>query len=149
MTQTLKNSNLILVIEDSDEDYFVAMRAFEKAGMTNPVHRCKDGQEGIDFLMNEENTIPAIILLDLNLPKKTGHEVLDHIKQHKRVSKVPVVVLTTSSDERDIDACYAAGANSYVQKPVDIHGFIDAIKLLKHYWFEIVILPVPGQDKDV
>lgn len=148
MTQTTKTSNLILVVEDSDEDYFVSMRAFEKAGMTNPVHRCKDGQEGIDFLNNADNNIPSIILLDLNLPKKTGHEVLDFIRNNKRVSTVPVVVLTTSSDERDIDACYAAGANSYVQKPVDIHGFIDAIKLLKNYWFEIVILPQAGKELD-
>ena len=82
-----------------------------------------------------------MILLDLNLPGTDGREVLDEIKKDADLRSIPVIVLTTSSDSRDIEACYAAGANSYVQKPVDLAGFVTAVERLKDYWFEIVILP--------
>ncbi|MBS1212917.1 MAG: response regulator, partial [Proteobacteria bacterium] len=84
---------------------------------------------------------PIVILLDLNLPGTDGREVLAEIKQDERLRQIPVVVLTTSSDERDIERCYQMGANSYIKKPVDLEGFMRAIQLLKDYWFEIVILP--------
>ena len=82
-----------------------------------------------------------MILLDLNLPGTDGREVLEDIKGDAELQSIPVVVLTTSSDERDIEACYQAGANSYVQKPVNLDGFIEAIRRLKDYWLEIAILP--------
>lgn len=132
---------MIFIVEDSDEDYFVALRAFKKAGMKNNIERAKDGVEALAYLQNKDNKLPNLILLDLNLPKKDGREVLNVLKQDEALKNIPVVVLTTSSDERDINACYKMGANSYIQKPVDIHGFIDAVKMLKNYWFEIVILP--------
>lgn len=132
---------MIFIVEDSDEDYFVALRAFKKAGMKNNIERAKDGVEALAYLQNTDNPPPNLILLDLNLPKKDGREVLNVLKQDEALKNIPVVVLTTSSDERDINACYKMGANSYIQKPVDIHGFMDAVKMLKNYWFEIVILP--------
>jgi CheY-like chemotaxis protein len=133
--------NLILIVEDSNEDYFVTTRAFKKAGMNNSIVRAKDGVEAIEYLENKEVALPSVVLLDLNLPKKNGREVLSYIRSRKHLLKIPVIVLTTSSDKRDISACYEMGANSYIQKPVDMHGFIEAIKMLKNYWFEIVILP--------
>lgn len=137
----MADNNMIFIVEDSDEDYFVALRAFKKAGMKNNIERAKDGVEALAYLQNKDNKLPNLILLDLNLPKKDGREVLNVLKQDEALKNIPVVVLTTSSDERDINACYKMGANSYIQKPVDIHGFIDAVKMLKNYWFEIVILP--------
>lgn len=137
----MADNNMIFIVEDSDEDYFVALRAFKKAGMKNNIERAKDGVEALAYLQNTDNPPPNLILLDLNLPKKDGREVLNVLKQDEALKNIPVVVLTTSSDERDINACYKMGANSYIQKPVDIHGFMDAVKMLKNYWFEIVILP--------
>lgn len=142
------SKHIILLVEDSDEDYYATDRAFKKAGVANGVLRCADGEEALDFLYNkgdysdkEKYPTPNLILLDLNLPKKDGREVLQVIKKDPNLNEIPVVVLTTSSDERDIERCYTAGANSYVQKPVDLDNFIEAVQRLKDYWFEIVILP--------
>ncbi len=82
-----------------------------------------------------------MILLDLNLPGTDGREVLAEIKADPQLKQIPVIVLTTSSDDRDVRACYQAGASSYIQKPVDLDGFMQAIERLNEYWFEVVILP--------
>jgi CheY-like chemotaxis protein len=138
----------ILLVEDSPEDFEVTVRALRKAGLANPIFRCEDGDEALDFLSRrgrfadpEAAPRPGIILLDLNLPGTDGREVLAAVKADPALRPIPVVVLTTSTDERDIDRCYQAGANSYVNKPVDLEGFMRAIQGLKDYWFEIVILP--------
>lgn len=124
------------------------MRAFQKANFRNPIFHCSDGDEALDFLYRRgaysdpaQAPRPGIILLDLNLPGTDGREVLDIIKQDQDLKVIPVIVLTTSSDERDIQACYRAGANSYIAKPVDLEGFMSAIQQLKNYWFGVVILP--------
>jgi two-component system response regulator len=141
-------SQPILLVEDSPEDYEATLRAFRKSGLKNPIHRCEDGEEALDFLFRRgryadpaSSPCPGVILLDLNLPGTDGRQVLAEIKSDERLKKIPVVVLTTSVDDRDIDACYSAGANSYIQKPVDIDGFVKAIERLNGYWFEVVILP--------
>jgi CheY-like chemotaxis protein len=138
----------ILLVEDSPEDYEATDRAFRRAGLSNPIHRCSDGDEALDYLYQRGRYAepaaaprPGIILLDLNLPGTDGREVLEVVKGDADLKRIPVIVLTTSSDERDIDACYRAGANSYVQKPVDLEGFMKAVERLKGYWFEVVILP--------
>ncbi|MGR3316966.1 MAG: response regulator [Candidatus Anammoxibacter sp.] len=138
----------ILIIEDSPEDYETTVRAFKKAGFVNLIYHCSDGDEALDYLFRrgdfadpEKSPRPAIILLDLNLPGTDGREVLVEIKKDSDLRKIPVVVLTTSSDERDIEQCYASGANSYIQKPVDLDGFVEAIAKLKDFWFKICILP--------
>lgn len=138
----------ILLVEDSPEDFEATQRALRKSGLKNPLYRCADGDEALDYLFRrgaysdpDTSPCPGIILLDLNLPGTDGREVLSEIKRHDSLKKIPVVVLTTSSDERDIDACYRAGANSYVQKPVDMDGFLKAIERLHGYWLEVVILP--------
>ncbi len=116
--------------------------------MCNPVVECEDGEEALDYLFRRDKYLapessprPGVILLDLNMPGTNGYEVLAVLKADPELRKIPVIVLTTSSDSRDIDRCYDAGANSYVQKPVDFPGFMKAVSLLKEYWFEIAILP--------
>jgi CheY-like chemotaxis protein len=145
----MQNSrNPILLVEDSPEDTEAMMRAFKKAGLANPIYHCIDGDDALDYLHQRGRYAeigsaprPSVILLDLNMPGTDGREVLAEIKKDKRLQKTPVVVLTTSTDERDIEKCYQMGANSYIMKPVDLDGFMRAIQLLKNYWFEIVILP--------
>jgi two-component system response regulator len=136
---------LILIVEDSPEDYAATERAFRKSGLRNPIQHCSDGDEALDFLFRRDRFTdaphPGIILLDLNLPGTDGREVLNEIKCDPQLKMIPVVVLTTSSDERDVQACYAAGANSYIQKPLSIEGFLTAIQRLSEYWFEVVIFP--------
>lgn len=141
----------LLLVEDSPEDYEATVRALRKSNLRNPIFHCTDGDDALDYLYQREAykdpaqaPRPGIILLDLNLPGTDGREVLEDIKQDESLRKIPVIVLTTSSDERDIDACYAAGANSYIEKPVDLEGFVRAIQRCKAYWFEVVILPREG-----
>jgi CheY-like chemotaxis protein len=138
----------ILLVEDSPEDVETTRRALHRSGLHNPIHICATGDEAIDYLFRrgryadpESSPRPGIVLLDLNLPGTDGREVLEAVKADGDLRQIPVVVLTTSSDERDVSACYRAGANSYIQKPVDLDGFMRAIERLNDYWFEVVILP--------
>jgi CheY-like chemotaxis protein len=138
-------SQPILLVEDSPEDFETTKRAFRRSGLKNPILRCADGDEALDFLFQRgshaDSPRPGVILLDLNLPGTDGREVLSEIKASDDLKQIPVIVLTTSSDERDVQACYKAGASSYIQKPVDVEGFMKAIERLNDYWFEVVILP--------
>jgi len=138
----------ILMVEDSDDDFYAAQRTFQKARLNNPIRRCATGDEAVDYLFHRGAftdaalaPLPGIILLDLNLPGLDGREVLRQIKADPKMRKIPVIVLTTSNSETDIEQSYADGANSYVQKPVDIQGFVQAITRLKDFWFEIAVLP--------
>lgn len=135
----------ILLVEDSPEDFETTQRAFRRSGLKNPILRCADGDEALDFLFHRgshaDSPRPGVILLDLNLPGTDGREVLSEIKANDDLKQIPVIVLTTSADERDVQACYQAGASSYIQKPVDVEGFMRAIERLNDYWFEVVILP--------
>lgn len=146
MTETL--SQPILLVEDSPEDFETTERALRKSGLKNPIFRCADGDEALDFLYRrgrysdpQTSPRPGVILLDLNLPGTDGREVLSEVKTDPNLKQIPVIVLTTSKDERDIEVCYRCGANSYIQKPVDLDGFMKAIERLNDYWFEVVILP--------
>jgi two-component system response regulator len=138
----------ILMVEDSQDDFIAAQRTFKKAGLNNPLRRCATGDEAVDYLFRRgafRNAtlapLPGIILLDLNLPGLDGREVLRQVKADPLLRKIPVIILTTSSAEKDVEQCYSDGANSYVLKPVDIQGFVRAITRLKDFWFEIAILP--------
>ena len=148
MTMLSTPNQPILLVEDSPEDFEATRRALHKSGLRNPIYRCSDGDEALDFLHRrgafaDPSTAPrpGIILLDLNLPGTDGREVLSDIKSDERLKQIPVIVLTTSNDDRDVEACYRSGANSYSQKPVDMDGFIKAIERLNDFWFEVVILP--------
>ncbi len=135
----------ILLVEDSADDYEATVRAFKRANLLNPVTWCQSGQAALDFLFARDGTAeqpyPGIILLDLNMPGLDGRKTLQLIKQDVRLRQIPIIVLTTSSDERDVSACYQLGANTYIQKPVSFDGLIEAINRLKEYWFEFALLP--------
>jgi two-component system response regulator len=147
MSAKARASTSILLVEDSPEDFETTRRALQRSGLQNPIHLCTNGDDALDFLHRRGRHAdpppprPGIVLLDLNLPGTDGRQVLEQIKSDAQLKQIPVIVLTTSADERDIAACYLAGANSYVQKPVDFAGFLLAIERLKGYWFEVVILP--------
>jgi CheY-like chemotaxis protein len=136
----------ILLIEDSPEDFHAAMRAFQKAGLANPIILCEDGDEALEYLFCRgrfappaDAPLPGIILLDLNLPGTDGHEVLDAVKKNSRLQKIPVIVLTTSCEAMDIDRCFLEGASSYICKPVDLGGLMNAIRGLKECRFESTV----------
>jgi len=134
---TTRADQAILLVEDSPEDYEVTVRAFRKANLLNPVFHCQDGEEALDYLYRRGRYAdptsaprPGLVLLDLNLPGTDGRQVLAQIKSDAQLRTIPVVVLTTSADERDIEGCYRAGANSYVQKPVSLDAFLRSVQVL-------------------
>lgn len=144
----MDHRNLILVVEDSDEHFEAVRRAFKKTGVENPIRRCGDGDEALDYLLRRGDYVdpasaprPAVVLLDLNLPGTDGREVLEHIKASDDLKVLPVVVLTTSSCPGDIRLCYTSGAASYIIKPVRFEEFLKAVASLKSYWFDTVALP--------
>jgi len=145
----IKANQTILIVEDSDDDYDATVRALTKGtNLKNPIHRCEDGPETLDYLSKRgryaapnDQPLPGIILLDLNLPGLDGRKVLEQIKSDAVLKSVPTIVMTNSEDERDINDCYLAGANTYVRKPLDWNSFFEAINRLKEYWFEIAVLP--------
>ena len=148
MQEHLTRSQSILLVEDNEDDYEATCRAFKKANLCNPIDWCKSGRDALDYLKREgaykdvrKVMRPGLVLLDLNMPGLDGRRTLEAIKQDDALKRIPVIILTTSSDERDIEACYQSGANTYVQKPVSFDGLIEAIKRLKAYWFEIALLP--------
>ncbi len=141
--------HLILIVEDSDEHFEAIRRAFAKTGITNPIHRCCDGDEALDYLFcrgvyaDAANAPrPAVMLLDLNLPGTDGREVLDCLKADPQLRILPVVVLSTSSNPGDIELCYRTGASSYIVKPVRFDDFLKTVENLKSYWFDTVALPL-------
>lgn len=134
----------ILLVEDSPEDYATTVRALKKSGLANPIFRCESGDEALDFLYQRgaysdpaSAPRPGIVLLDLNLPGTDGREVLAEVKGDADLRSIPILVLTTSSDDRDIERCYQSGANSYIKKPVDLVGFMQAVQSLTDYWFRL------------
>jgi CheY-like chemotaxis protein len=135
------------VVEDNPEDFEVIVQGFRKAGLQDGIVQCGKGDEALDYLYrrgpysSNGATRPGIILLDLNLPGKDGRKVLDEIKNNDDLKTIPLIVLTSSSDPRDIEGCYRAGANGYIQKPEDLKGFLETIRRLKEYWLETSILP--------
>ncbi len=138
----------ILIVEDSDEDFEATQRAFDKVHLANKLYRCENGDDALDYLYQRgkylnslESPRPSVILMDLNMPGTDGREVLTLIKNDESLKMIPVVILTTSSFEKDIEACYALGANSYIVKPVNLVKFVEAMQRLKNYWFELVVLP--------
>lgn len=138
---------IILIVEDSDDDFLATTRAFKKSNLLNPIQRCSNGDQALDYLFQrgeytpDSALRPGLIMLDLNLPGTDGREVLAMIKSTPELRMIPVIVLTTSDAEQDISRCYDAGANSYVKKPVDLGGFVEAIARLKEYWLGVAVLP--------
>lgn len=135
----------ILLVEDSPGDVRLTREAFNDARIANNLHVAADGEAALDFLLrrggHEQAPRPDLILLDLNLPKKDGREVLAEIKDSASLKHIPVVVLTTSQAERDIVESYQLHANCFVTKPVDFAQFIGVVRSIQDFWFTIVKLP--------
>jgi len=143
MRQVWKNPGFVLLVEDNPEDRAAAVRAFGRAGVSNPVVQCEEGGDALDFLFRRGNYAalavpprPVVILLDLNLPGTDGFEVLEEIKNTPELREIPVVVFTTSTDEKDSDRCRRMGADGYMYKPVDFGRFVRSMKILKECFLE-------------
>ena len=135
----------ILIVEDNEGDVGLIEEVFEEAKIKNNIHVAEDGEEAVLYLRGKGkfsgSPRPDIIILDLNLPKKDGREVLREIKEDSNLKNIPVVVLTTSGAEKDIIRAYELHANAYVTKPIDFDQFINVIGSIVNFWLEIVKLP--------
>jgi two-component system response regulator len=137
----------ILLVEDSPDDVELTLHAIKKNNIANPVVVVRDGQEALDYLFykgnfsNSTHPFPGIILLDLKLPKVDGVEILKKIKQDKTRKVIPVVVLTSSKEERDVMESYNLGVNSYIRKPIDFDQFAETVKHIGFYWLLMNELP--------
>lgn len=135
----------ILMVEDNPADMRLTVEALREGKVHNRLHWVKDGMEALAFLRQEGEYSsaprPELILLDLNLPKKSGREVLEEIKQDHRLKRIPVVILTTSAAEEDISRTYDLNANCYITKPVDFEKFVQVIRAIDQFWLGLVTLP--------
>lgn len=133
----------ILLIEDNPLDIDLTKRAFKKRHFINPITVARDGEEALAFIekWEKEEPLPLIILLDLKLPKVHGLEVLRHLKRHDDFRVIPVIVLTSSSDDSDIKTAYELGASSYIVKPVDFDKFLKVVTNIEIYWLATATLP--------
>ena len=140
----------ILLVEDNPGDVRLTLEAFKEGKVRNEISVVQDGVEALAFLRRQGKYAgeprPDVILLDLNLPKKDGREVLAEIKQDPNLKRIPVVILTTSAAEQDILKTYNLHANCYVTKPVDFEQFITVVKSIERFWFTVVKLPPSGGD---
>lgn len=136
----------ILLVEDNPADARLTLEAFKEGKMLNNVTTIEDGVEALAYLRQQgpsyPNAVkPDLILLDLNLPRKDGREVLAEIKADERLRKIPVVVLTTSAAEEDIERAYGSHANCYITKPVELDQFLSAVRLIDSFWVQLIKLP--------
>ena len=141
------HQKIILLVEDNPDDEALTLRALRKNNILNEVKVARDGQQAIDYFFGEgasANPVPAVVLLDLKLPKIDGLEVLRRIRADQRTSLQPIVILTSSKEEQDLVTGYLLGANSYIRKPVDFNQFIEAVRQLGLYWL-VLNEPAPIQ----
>jgi CheY-like chemotaxis protein len=145
MTSAAGRAIDILLVEDDPGDELITREAFEHNKLKNRLHVAHDGEEGLDYLYKrgqfEESPRPDLILLDLNLPKYDGRQLLEKIKSDPDLARIPVVVLTTSSAEEDILKSYKLHANAYVTKPVDLDQFMKAVRQIDEFFVQVVRLP--------
>jgi two-component system response regulator len=141
----------ILLVEDNPDDEALTLRALKKNNIANEVVVAHDGEEALDYLFargahagRQADDFPAVVLLDLKLPKVDGLEVLEQVRQDPRTATLPIVVLTSSKEQEDVAKSYAKGANSYIRKPVDFNQFIEAVRQLGLYW---LVLNEPPPEK--
>jgi CheY-like chemotaxis protein len=151
-TGTPVDTRTILVVEDNADDEALLLRALKKTGLTNPIVTVKDGVEALQYVFTfgkhefrNAQDMPAVVLIDLNLPKMGGLDVLRKMRADYRTKLVPVVIFTSSNDEQDLINGYSLGANSYVRKPVDFAKFAKAVDQLVNYWLALNEPPPPGE----
>ena len=135
---------MIALVEDNPDDQVLTLRALKKNGIANEIVVLSDGAEALAFLLDAGKPLPQLVLLDLKLPKLDGLEVLKRLRETPRTSFLPVVILTSSNEERDLIEGYRLGANSYVRKPVDFTQFTDAVRQLGLYWL-VLNQPAPSR----
>jgi CheY-like chemotaxis protein len=135
------NTKIILLVEDNPDDVQLTLRALKKNKIMNEVVVAQDGVEALEYLFGtgkyagrDTKVLPQVVLLDLKMPRMDGHEMLQHIRNDERTKLLPVVILTTSSEDRDRVESYKVGANSYIRKPVDFNQFAEAVQQLGLYW---------------
>jgi CheY-like chemotaxis protein len=138
---------VILLAEDDEDDFILVRDALEEAGVAADLRRVDDGEEVMDYLARrgrftqEVAPAPDIVILDLNMPRKDGREVLRDLKLHPWLRRIPVIVLTTSRAEEDVARSYALGVNSFIRKPSAFEALVEAMRSIGRYWFEVVELP--------
>ena len=149
-----KDTLVILMADDDEDDILLTRKALQKGKLLNPLHTVRDGEELLDYLLRRGDYTeeaqaprPGVILLDLNMPRKDGREALKEIKTHADLKDIPIVVFTTSKAEEDIYRSYKLGVNSFITKPVTFENLIEVMQMLGKYWFEIVTLPSPSEEK--
>jgi len=127
----------VLLVEDNQDDIDLTLHSFRRNNFANEIKIAMDGEEALRYLARSKDghARPALILLDLKLPKISGLEILENIKSDRDLRRIPVVVLTSSEEAKDVDECYRLGANSYIVKPVDFKRFMEALRTLGFYWF--------------
>lgn len=139
---------VILLVEDSPTDVMLAEEALAEAKIMNVMHAVKDGVEAMAFLRREREYSdaprPDLILLDLNMPRKNGIEVLEEVKVDNDLKQIPVIILTTSQAEQDVARAYGLHANCYISKPVDFGQFSNVVRSIENFWFTVVLLPNAG-----
>jgi two-component system, response regulator len=147
-------SKIILLVEDNPSDILLTKRAFARSHVANELVVAEDGQEALDYLFGggkyagrDISEIPALVLLDLKLPRVDGHEVLRQIRNDERTRRLPVVIMTTSKEEQDVAQSYDLGANSYIRKPVDFKQFMESVEHLGLYWLVLNEPPPPNVRK--
>lgn len=148
------NQNAILLVEDNADDVELAQLAFERNGITNELVVAWDGAEALDYLFGsgihsgrDTSRLPALVLLDLKLPKMNGLEVLRRVRADRRTALMPVIILTTSQVEQDVSEAYRSGANSFVVKPLSFEKFSEVIKCLSEYWLGVNEPPPTAEEK--
>lgn len=143
---------IILLVEDNLDDVTITKKALKEAKVINKLYIVRDGQEAVDFLQHTgpyqdhaTSPTPGLILLDINLPKLTGVEVLARIKADPALKRIPVVMLTSSKREEDVVKSYDGGCNSFIQKPVEFERFVELVKQVGLYWGLLNVMPPQGQ----
>lgn len=135
----------ILLVEDNEGDVLLTQEALEESKIINKISVSRNGKDALDFIFKKEKysnvDTPDLILLDVNLPLKNGHEVLHELKNDESTKHIPIIMLTTSSSERDIMLSYKNHANCYITKPIEVNDFLNAIKSIESFWLNIVKIP--------
>jgi CheY-like chemotaxis protein len=148
-TKMTSNRDPLLVVEDSNDDFKMLQRLMQRMAVRNPIYRCSNGDEALDFLYQagsyqnaEVAPKPSVILLDLNLPGVDGRDVLERLKQDRSFQEIPIVIFTTSSNPRDVEFCYQKGANGYLVKPMDADELQKTVRAFVDYWLTVNIPPI-------
>jgi two-component system, response regulator len=141
----MSSTHPILLVEDNADDRDLTLMAFKDSNIANRIDIARDGQEALDYLADTSRPLPALVLLDLKLPRIMGLDVLERVRTNPRTRLVPIVVLTSSKEESDRYRSYVRGVNAYVQKPVDFDEFASAVRELGLFWL-VLNQPPPGED---